>query len=250
MEWRDQGILLSARQHGEASVIIDVLTPSLGRHSGIVRGGKSRKLAPVSQPGAQLDLLWKARLQEHIGTFQVELIRSRSAMVMSDRRALSGLGAVTGMLLAFLPERETNEPLFYATEQLLDLLEHPEVWSTAYLRWELGLLDILGFGLDLSTCAVTRQTHDLVFISPKTGRAVSRNGAGKWADRLLPLLPVMLGQDTDDPNEISQALDVYGYFFENHACQSLGLKQLPLARTRFLDTLKKPIDSRYKSRIS
>lgn len=239
MEWRDQGILLSAQQHGETSVILDVLTPSLGRHSGVVRGGKSRKLAPALQPGAQLDLMWKARLQEHIGTFQVDLIRSRSAMVMSDRRALFGLGAVTGMLLAFLPERETNEPLFYATEQLLDLLEHPEVWPVAYLRWELGLLETLGFGLDLSTCAVTGQAYDLVFISPKTGRAVSRNAAGKWADRLLPLLPVMLGQDTEDLSDMVQALEVLGYFFENHACQSLGLKQLPPARSRFLDTLTK-----------
>lgn len=239
MEWRDQGILLSARQHGEAAVIIDVLTPSLGRHSGVVRGGKSRKLAPVLQPGGQLDLLWKARLQEHIGTFQVELIRSRSAMVMSDGRALSGLGAVIGMLLAFLPERETNEPLFYATEQLLDLLEYPEVWSKAYLRWELGLLKILGFGLDLSACAVTGQTHDLEFISPKTGRAVSRNGAGKWADRLLPLFPVMQGKDTKKPEDIVQALEVCGFFFENHACQSLSLKQLPAARSRFLATLTK-----------
>jgi DNA repair protein RecO (recombination protein O) len=239
MEWRDQGILLSARRHGETSVIIDVLTPSLGRHSGIVRGGKSRKLSPILQPGAQLDLMWKARLHQHIGTFQVEPIRSRSAMIMSDRQALSGLGAVTGMLLAFLPERETNEPLFYATEQLLDFLEHPEVWPIAYLRWELGLLEILGFGLDLSTCAVTGQSQDLVFISPKTGRAVSRNGAGKWANRLLPLLPVMLGKEPDSASDVAQALDVCGYFFENHARQSLGLKQLPPSRSRFLDTLIK-----------
>ena len=239
MKWRDQGILLSARQHGETSVIIDVLTPSVGRHSGIVLGGKSRKLAPILQPGAQLDLMWKARLQEHIGTFQVEPIRSRSAMVMSNWQALSGLGAVTGMLRAFLPERETNEPLFYATEQLLDLLEHPEVWSIAYLRWELGLLKILGFGLDLSVCAVTGQSHDLAFISPKTGRAVSRKGAGKWVNRLLPLLPVMLGQEPDSASDVAKALDVCGHFFENHACQSLGLKQLPPARARFLDTLIK-----------
>ena len=239
MEWRDQGILLSARQHGEASVIIDVLTPSLGRHKGVVRGGKSRKLAPVLQPGAQLDLTWKARLQEHMGNFEVELIRSRSAMIMSDRLALSGLGAVTGMLLAFLPERETNEPLFYATKQLLDLLEYPEVWSIAYLKWELGLLDILGFGLELSTCAVTGQTQDLVFISPKTGRAVSRHAAGEWADRLLPLLPVMVGQGSQQSDEIAQALKVSGFFFENQVCPSLGLKHLPSARSRFLDTLKK-----------
>ena len=240
MEWRDQGILLSTRQHGESSVIIDVLTPSLGRHSGIVRGGKSRKIAPFLQPGSLLDLIWKARLLDHIGIFNVELIRSRTGMVMSDRRALNGLGAVTAMLLAFLPEREANEPLFYATEHLLDLLEHPGVWPKAYLRWEVVFLDILGFGLDLSACAVTGQTHDLVFISPKTGRAVSRNGAGKWADQLLPLLPVMLGKNAENEEDIVRALEVCGYFFENHVCRSLGLKQLPMARSRLLEILKKP----------
>ena len=239
MEWRDQGILLSTRQHGETSVIIDVLTPSLGRHRGIVRGGKSRKIAPVLQPGSQLDLIWKARLQEHIGTFQVELIRSRTGFVMTDRLALTGLGAVTAMLLKFLPERETNKPLFNATEQLLDLLEYPEAWPNAYLRWEVGLLDNLGFGLQLSSCAVTGQTHNLAFISPKTGRAVSRDGAGKWANQLLPLLPVMLGKDTKNLPDTLRAFEVTRYFFQNHACRGLGLKKIPSARSMFLDTFKK-----------
>ena len=239
MEWRDQGILLSTRQHGETSVIIDVLTSSLGRHKGVVRGGKSRKIAPVLQPGSQLDLIWRARLQEHIGTFQVELIRSRTAIILSDRLALTGLGAVTAMLLAFLPDRESNKPLFNATEKLLDLLEHPEVWPSAYLRWEVGLLDNLGFGLELSACAVTGQTHDLVFISPKTGRAVSRDGAGKWANQLLPLLPIMLGKDTRKCPDIMRALEVTGYFFQNHACRVLGIRKMPLARSIFLDTFKK-----------
>ncbi len=242
MEWRDQGILLSAKQHGETSAIIDVLTPSRGRHRGMVKGGKSRKLAPILQPGVQLDLLWKARLAEHIGTFQIELIHSRSEMIMSDKRALSGLGAVTSMLLLFLPERETNESLFFATEQVLNLLENPEVWPNDYLKWEIALLEVLGFGLDLSTCAVTGQTTDLLFISPKSGRAVSRDGAGKWEDRLLPLLPVMLGKNTKCQAIIVQALEVSGYFFEYHVCPSLGVKNLPLARSRLLDTLKKAKD--------
>lgn len=239
MEWRDQGILLSARQHGETSVIIDVLTPSMGLHRGIVKGGKSRKVAPVLQPGSQLDLIWRARLQEHIGTFQVELVRSRSAMIMSDRLALSGLGTVTAMLLTFLPDREANVPLFKATEQLLDLLEHPEVWPNAYLRWEIALLDNLGFGLELSACAVTGQTHDLAFISPKTGRAVSRYGAGKWANQLLPLIPVMLGKDTNHCSDTLRALEVTEYFFLKHACCGLGIKKIPSARSMFLDTFKK-----------
>ena len=211
----------------------------MGRHRGIVRGGKSRKIAPVLQPGSQLDLIWKARLQEHIGTFTVELIYSRTAMVMSDRLSLTGLGAVTGMLLTFLPERDTNETLFFATEKLLDLLKHPESWPNAYLRWELLLLNVLGFGLELSACAVTGQTHDLAFISPKTGRAVSRDGAGKWVNQLLPLLPVMLGKDTKNWLDTLRALEVTGYFFQNHACRGLGLKKIPSARSMFLDTFKK-----------
>lgn len=236
MEWRDQGILLSARTHGESSAIIEVFTPARGRHAGVVRGGASRKLAPVLQPGAQLDLAWRARLEDHIGTFSAELIRSRAVASMSDRLSLAGLNAVTALLLFALPEREAHVRLYDTTETLLDLLGQPEIWPLAYMKWELALLDEMGFGLDLSGCAVMgAAANDLSYVSPRTGRAVSRAGAGEWADRLLPLPPCLLGHGPAPDTEIAQGLRLTGHFLHNRLAPELGHKPLPEARQRFVD---------------
>ncbi|OIQ06617.1 MAG: DNA repair protein RecO [Rhodobacteraceae bacterium CG2_30_10_405] len=186
MEWRDEGVLLAVRAHGESAAIIEVFTFGHGCHAGVVRGGASRRLAPLLQPGAQLDLSWRARLEAHLGAFTVEPIRSR-AWVLGDRRQLAGLAAVCALVRAALPEREPNPVLWRATVALLDALEVEPDWPLRYLRWELGLLEELGFGLDLARCAVTGSRDDLAYVSPRTGRAVSRQGAGEWADRLLAL---------------------------------------------------------------
>ena len=239
MEWRDHGILLSSRTHGETSAIIEVFTPDRGRHAGVVRGGTSRKLSPVLQPGAQLDLTWRARLEDHIGTFTVEPLRSRAAASMGDRLSLAGLNAVTALLLFCLPEREAHGRLYEKTEQLLDLLGQPEVWPLAYLRWEVALLDDMGFGLDLSTCAVLgRQANDLSFVSPRTGRAVSRAGAGEWADKLLPLPPCLLGEGPAPDQELVEAFRVTGHFLQNHLAPEMGNTPLSGARQRFVDRLR------------
>lgn len=236
MEWRDQGILLSSRPHGEGAVIIDVFTPSKGRHAGLVRGGASRRQAPVLQPGAQLDLAWKARLEDHLGAFQAELLRSRAAAAMADRLSLAGLNAVCALLLFCLPEREAHPRLYDRTETLMDLLGQPAIWPLAYLRWEMALLEELGFGLDLSACAVEGAgANDLSYVSPRTGRAVSRRGAGGWADRLLALPPCMLGQGKAPDSEVAQGLDVTGHFLRNHLAAELAHGPLPEARTRFVD---------------
>lgn len=236
MEWRDQGILLSSRTHGETSAIIEVFTPLKGRHAGVVRGGASRKMAPVLQPGAQLDLAWRARLEDHLGMFQPELLRSRAAASMGDRLSLAGLNAVTALLLFALPEREAHPALYERTETLLDLLGQVEIWPLAYLRWELALLDEMGFGLDLSTCAVMgAAANDLSYVSPRTGRAVSRAGAGEWADRLLPLPPCLLGHGPASDAEILQGFEVTGHFLRQQLAPELGNTPLPEARQRFVD---------------
>ncbi len=234
MEWRDEGFLLSCRTHGETSAIIDVFSAQHGRHAGVVRGGTSRKLAPVLQPGAQLDLTWRARLEDHIGTFRVEPLRSRAALVMGSRLALAGLNAVVSLLAFCLPERQAEQDLYRQSAQLLDLLGQDAIWPLAYLRWEMGLLETLGFGLDLSACAVTGQAHDLAFVSPRTGRAVSQTGAGDWADRLLPLPPVMRGQGDAPDTEILEALETTGYFLREKVAADLGGRPLPEARARFV----------------
>ncbi|TLP61487.1 DNA repair protein RecO [Parasedimentitalea maritima] len=235
MEWRDHGILLSLRRHGESSAIIDVFTEEHGRHAGVVRGGTSRKQAPVLQPGAQLDVTWRARLEDHLGHYQAEPLRSRAAAALSGRLALAGLNAVTGLLSFCLPEREPHSNLYTRSEQLLDLLDQEELWPLAYLRWELALLEDMGFGLDLSACAVTGATRGLIYVSPKSGRAVSAKGAGDWADRLLPLPPVLLGEGEATDAEIAQGLRTTGFFLEARLAPSLGRHPLPEARGRFVD---------------
>lgn len=239
MEWRDEGILLAVRKHGETSAILDVFTPEHGRHAGVLRGASSRKMVPVLQPGAQLDLQWRARLEDHIGSFSAELVRSRSAVAMSDRLALAGLNAVTALLLFALPEREPHPQLYTRTEQLLDLLDQPLLWPLAYLRWEMALLEDLGYGLDLSVCAVTGVREGLEFVSPKTGRAVSREGAGEWIDLLLPLPPVMLAKGEAPDAEIAEALRTTGYFLTTHLAPQLGHKPVPEARARFIAAFTK-----------
>ena len=240
MEWREDGILLAVRRHGESSAIIEVFTPGHGRHAGIVRGGASRRLAPVLQPGAQLDLAWRARLEAHLGHFNVETRRSRSD-IMGNRLALTGLNAVTGLLVFCLPERATYPRLYRQTEQLLDLMGQDEIWPLAYLRWEQVLLEEMGFGLDLGACAVTGAREGLEFLSPRTGRAVTRAGAGDYADRLLPLPPCLLGLGDAPDAEVLEALNVTGHFLRSNLAEHQGNKPLPDARQRLLDLIRKRI---------
>ena len=232
MEWRDEGVLLSVRPHGESAAIAEVFSATHGRHAGVVRGGTSRKLSPVLQPGTQLQVVWRARLEGHIGAFTVEPLRSR-AVLLSDHLALSGLNALCALLLAALAEREPHAALYRATLPLLDAMERGGDWLPEYLRWEMLLLDELGFGLDLSRCAVTGKRDDLAFVSPRTGRAVSRTAAGDWATRLLPLPQVLMGQGGASSVEIGQGLAVTGHFL-SRGITSLNDRPLPEARARLL----------------
>ncbi len=237
IEWRDDAALLATRPFGETSVIIEVFSATHGRHAGVVRGGTSRKVAPVLQPGAQLSVTWKARLESHLGSFAVEPVRSRAAVAMGDRLALAGLNAVCALLAHVLPEREGYPALYDRTIALLDLLGQSEVWPLAYLRWEQALLDEMGFGLDLSACAVRGVNEELIYVSPKSGRAVSRQAAGEWASRMLSLPPVLAGKGDAGNSEIVTALGTTGYFIENRLIHSLGDRPMPPARGRLIETI-------------
>jgi DNA repair protein RecO (recombination protein O) len=242
MDWRDQGFVLSTRKHGETSVILEVFSAAHGRHAGVVRGGVSRKMTPMLQPGGQLDLAWRARLADHIGSFTVEPMRSRAA-ALSDRFTLAGLNAVTALLAFCLPDREPHPDLYEKSSQLLDLLGQNDLWPLAYLQWETALLTELGYGLDLTECAVTGSTQDLIYVSPKSGRAVSSEGAGEWADRLLPLPPILRGEGDAPDGEILQALSTTGYFLSEKLAPDLGNKPLPEARDRFVDLFRRRLNA-------
>lgn len=241
MDWRDQGALLSVRKHGESSVIAEIFTAEHGRHAGVIRGGVSRKMTPILQPGAQLDVTWRARLEDHIGSFTVEPIRAR-ALIMTDRAALTGLNAITALLGYALPEREPHPDLYQRTQAMLDLLGTNPVWPVAYLRWELALLEALGFGLDLSRCAVTGGAEGLCYVSPKSGRAVSEAGAGEWADRLLPLPADLLGRGQGRLCDVINGLETTGYFLTHRLALAMGDRPLPEARARLLDRLKRDLE--------
>ena len=235
MDWQDEGVVIAARPHGETAAIIEVFTRSHGRHAGVVRGGAGRRLAPVLQPGSQIAAIWRARLGDHLGTFTVEPVKSR-AHAMADRLALAGLGAVCALLHVALAEREPHPALWRPTMALLDGLGAPD-WPASYLRWDLQLLAEMGFGLDLSVCAVTGATAGLAYVSPKTGHAVTEAGAGDWADRLLPLPPGLTGPGPLDPAALQQGLALTAHFLTREIAALTGRTPLPEARGRLADLL-------------
>lgn len=240
MDWRDEGILLAVRPHGESAAIIETLTRTHGRHAGLVHGGQGSRLAPVLQPGAQLDLKWRARLSEHLGHFTVEPVRARAAAIMGDRAALAALNAAAALLVAFLPEREPNPDLYAETLALADALAARDWdWPAAYARWELGLLAALGFGLDLARCAATGATADLAYVSPRSGRAVSRQAGAAWADRMLPLPAFLADEAPPTIGAVREALGLSGFFLERWACPAFEREGPPEARARLLRLLER-----------
>ncbi len=240
MEWRDEGMVLSVRKHGETSLIVDVLTKEHGRHAGVVRGGMSRKLKPVLQSGSQVQVDWNARLENHLGTFRIEPIRSRAAQVLGDRLALEGLNAICSLVGMCLGERQPAGAFYELTLELVDQISGSPDWLDDYARWEAILLNEMGQGLDLTVCASSGQRDDLIYVSPKSGRAVSREAGAPWADRLLPL-PVFLkrGGAADTSQEIIDALMTTGFFLRRAVSSQLGRDDLPDARDRFVSILKR-----------
>ncbi len=245
MDWRDEGVLLTVRRHGESAAIIDCFTRDHGRHSGVVRGGASRRMAPLLQPGAQLSLEWRARLAEHLGAYRVELERSRAGAVINDGDALAALGSAAALLIAYLPERESYPDLYNATVALMDAIGVRPDWQAAYVAWELALLAELGFPLDLSACAATGATDDLTWVSPKTGRAVSAAAGAPYADRLLPL-PEFLTGGPVAADDLFRGLRLTGYFLKNWVAPSVGAHAPPPARERLETRLAARADEAIK----
>ena len=236
MEWSDHGIVLSSRPHSETGLIASLLTHTHGRHAGFIHGGVSRKSKPIWQPGNVVDVTWRAKAAEQLGNFTGEARESHAARVLDDPLELSGLAAACAMVDAALPEREPHPAMYEGFHTFLGVLGHPG-WSAIYVRLELGLLQELGFGLDLEKCALTGTTEDLAFVSPKTGRAVSRTAAEPYRDKLMAL-PAFLstGGLPKDAEELRQGLDLTGFFIERHVFWPHN-KPLPAARARFMETL-------------
>ena len=238
MEWTSEGVIVSVRKYGENSVIIDTLTPTHGRHLGVVRGGASRKMAATIQPGSQVKLEWRARLEEHLGNFRVEQLESRSDM-FDDRLRLAALSSICSIVTFSFPERMPVAELYNSTLNLMDTLNTGGDWKPLYALWELQVLEEMGFGLDLTSCAVTNVTQDLIYVSPKSGRAVSRKAAGEWMERLLPLPSFLRNKfETADNEDILNSLKTTGHFLSSWLATSLGERKLPEARNRLISRLE------------
>ncbi|WP_417797785.1 DNA repair protein RecO [Terasakiella pusilla] len=238
MIWTDLGIVLTTRKHGESAVIATFLTREHGRTSGLIRGGAGKKLSAHLQPGNLLRLEWRGRLEEHLGTILIEPEESFSANAMTNRDKLANLNTLCAMAEACLPERQPVEGIFGASLILLTMLDETRLWPEIYQKWELGLLNELGYGLDLSSCAATGQNGDLIYISPKTGRAVSRHAGEPFKNKLFPL-PYHLLVDEVKPtkSDLLCVFKITEHFLTRHVLAPVG-KKIPMARKRFIDRLK------------
>ena len=238
MDFDDDAYVLSARAHGETGAIVELLTAGHGRYAAHVAGGASRRMKPFLQAGARVLARFRARTAEQLGSAALEPVGEGPSALFDDPLALSGLAAAAATAAGALPEREPHPGAFLAFEALSASLVHPDIWPAVYVRFEAGLLQDLGFGLDLSTCAATASTDDLVYVSPRTGRAVSRAAGAPYAERLLPLPPFLLSaQHGLGEGDVGDGLTLTGHFLESFVFAPLN-KPLPPARVWLIERLK------------
>lgn len=244
MHWSDTGIVLSVRRHGESSAVVHVLTADHGRHGGLVRGAFGRSKRGVLQPGNEIMVTWRARLSEHLGSFEVELKKSWAAQFLDDADRLAALNAACAVAETTLPERETHKPVYEGFLVLLGALADGESWPQVYVRWELGVLAELGFGLSLNRCAASGREDDLVYVSPRSGRAVSAEAGEPYRDKLLHLPPFLVGERggvaANDPwTDIRAGFELCGFFLDRHVFSHRPGGE-PMARSRFAEIISSP----------
>ena len=218
MNWTDEGIVLSARKHGESAAIVTLMTRENGRHAGLARGGSASRDRGIYQIGNLVRVDWRARLSEHLGSYNCELLQPNAALLMNERLPLLALSSATALVERLLPEREPHPDTFTTLSALIRVLRGDENWLPRYVEWELGLLNQLGYGLDLTMCAATGATEDLVYVSPRTGCAVSKNAGAPYRKKLFDL-PPFLKRDTPlpDPEDIRMGLRITGHFLSRCA---------------------------------
>ena len=240
MQWTDEAIVLGAKRHGETSVILELMTRAHGRHLGLVRGGAGPRLRAVLQPGNALGATWRARLDEHLGHYSVEAINLRAAGYLSAAHALHGVIHLAA-LCRLLAEREPHAAVYEALEHILDNLTDARLAAPMIARFELHFLAELGFGLDLSSCAATGARTDLIYVSPRSGRAVSAAAGEAYRDKLIRL-PAFLRGEAGQPSaaDLADAFALTGFFLDRHAFAPRGLA-MPEARNRFVTAIERAL---------
>ena len=242
MEWADEGIVLGVRRHGESSAIVELLTRSHGRHLGLVRGGASKRMRPLLQPGNSVTAVWRARLDEHLGYYLIEGTRLRAANLFASSHAVYGVTHLAS-LVRLLPERDPHEDIYEMFEHMLDDFDDANGAAAYLIRFELAMLAELGFGLDLETCAATGSTADLVYVSPKSGGAVSRTAGAPFHDRMLRL-PAFLRQSEEGAaawteQDLRDGFALTGLFLLRHVLEPRGQGHSD-ARDGFINAVTRP----------
>lgn len=238
MEFHEEGFVLSARAHGDTGVVVDLLTESHGRRAAYVAGGASRKMKPFLQAGARVIVDYRARTSDHLGSARLEAVGEGPSALFDDPLALTGLAAAAAVAQGALPEREPHPGAFLAFEAMMGAFAVPDVWPAIFVRFEAGLLEDLGFGLDLSACAATGTMDDLIYVSPRTGRAVSRDAGAPYADKMLKLPPFLLGAQAGlGAGDVGAGLDLTGHFLEQFVFHPQN-RPLPKARVWMVDRLR------------
>jgi len=235
MEWTDEAVVLGVRRHGETHVLAELMTAQHGRHLGLVRGGVSSKLRPILQPGNSVRAVWRARLDGHLGAFTVEGMRLRAERLMLSATASYGIQTLAA-LLRLLPERDPHQDIYHALIEIADRLDEADLAAALIVRFELMLLAELGFGLDLSECAGTGETEDLIYVSPKSGRAVSRAAGEPWKDQLLALPAFLLREEGYSAADVTAGFALTGFFLSRHVFEPRGIP-LPEARAALIATV-------------
>lgn len=242
MHWQDHGIILGTRRHGETSGIVSILTREHGRHHGLCRGIAGKRLRGVVEPGNAVACAWSGRLADHLGIWAIELEKANAATVLDDPLRLAGVAAATAMVEACLPEREPHPALYDGLTILLGAIAGGDPsWPFVYVRFELGLLSELGFGLDLASCAVTGETRGLTHVSPRSGRAVTEEAGLPYAAKLLRLPSFLAagrgGPPANDLNrDLTDGFILSAFFLEQRVFAAPG-QALPPARGRLVDRL-------------
>ncbi len=242
MDWRDTGFVLTARRHGETGLIVELMTAEHGRHAGLVRGGQSPKRRALLQPGNLVTASWRGRLEEHLGSFDIELLRAHAAALLDDADRLAALTSAAALIALALPEREPHGDVYQSFAELIATLDSMD-WATRYVIWECALLAALGYGLDLSACAATGVNDDLAYVSPRSGRAVSRSAGAPYHHKLLALPGFLWHEVPADPVDIVAGLTLAGHFLHHHLLAPHG-RGLPEARTRLVDRLRRLVSLR------
>jgi DNA repair protein RecO (recombination protein O) len=237
MDWRDTGFVLTARRHGESALIVELLTAEHGRHAGLVRGGQSPKRRALLQPGNLVAASWRGRLPEHLGAFDIELVRAHAAGVIDDADRLAALSSAAALIALALPEREPHADVYQGLAALIAALDSAG-WAARYIEWECALLAALGYGLDLTSCAATGVNDDLAYVSPRSGRAVSRSAGVPYQDKLLALPGFLWGDTPAEEADIVAGLALTGYFLHHHLLEPQG-HALPEARARLAERLRR-----------